>query len=157
MVLNLYKIERLKQDLSTVDKGLKLAFARNVGDSIQVNNVSLPLAGQDSTKNFSRNFGGFQRLVTVDFVLTNDGTDKSTEGANVISLKEQRDYLMKTGGVIQGIATGEQQFDVKYKLTIYEDGTTTEIIGTIEDINIQGNNNESNIFSGSLNMFEAGI
>jgi len=156
MVVNQFKIERLRADGSTVDKGLKFHSAYVTSDSIQVNNVSLPIAGQDTTKNFSRNFGGFQRLVTVNFILNDDGSDKSTDGASIITLSQQRDYLQATDGVIQGVASGENQIDVKYKLTIYENAATKTITGTIEDINIGVSGSETNLLRGSLNLFESG-
>ena len=89
-------------------------------------------------------------------MLTNDGTDKSTEGASIITLSQQRDYLLGSGGVVQGFASGESQSDVKWKLTIYEDGATKSFTGSLEDININNSNNESTVARGSLNLFEAG-
>lgn len=151
MAINEFKIENLSNA-----KGLKFHSAQSVSDSLSVNNVSLPLAGQDTTKSFIRNFGGFVRIITVNFMLTNDGTDKSTDGSNIITLSQQRDYLNASGGVIQGVGAGDKQFDVKYRLTLYEDGATKTLIGSVEDLSFNNDVNEANIVRGSINFSEGG-
>jgi len=94
----------------------------------------------------------------VEFILTNDSTDKSTTGASIITLSQQRDFLMATDGVIQGVLVSEQQFDVKYTLTIFEDGATKDFTGTVEDITLNNDiSNEANIVRGTLNLFESGL
>ena len=59
MVVNEFKLERLDSNGATT-KGIKFHWARAFSDNITVNNISVPLAGQDSSSNYSANWGGFK-------------------------------------------------------------------------------------------------
>lgn len=148
MVLNEFKIVNLSNN-----KGLKFAFATATADRITIGNVTFSIAGQESTGNYGANWGGFKRYVTINFKLTNDGTDKSTDSTSKITLRQQWDYLMGANGIIQG--NSSSQSAVRWRLTIYRDGTTDTITGLIEDIDIQWNGQEANQMSGTLTLFEA--
>ncbi len=145
-VVNQFQI--VNNDNST---GLKFHFANGVNDNITIYNLSFQLPGASASSNYSRNWGGFKRLITIDFVLTNDGTDKSTDGSSKITLSQQQDHLMET--VIQGNSTGTT--NVSYTITIYRDGATKTYTGSIEDITINWTNSEANQMGGTLNLFEA--
>jgi|SRR6056297_2584286 len=134
-------------------KGLKFLSATALTDNITINNVSIASAGQQSSQNFSRNYGGFKRLITVNFILNNDGTDKSTDASSKVTLSEQQDHLLGDDGVIQGVGVGDTQSDIKYTLTIYRDGATTDLTGNVEDISLNYGGQESNILQGSLNFY----
>lgn len=116
-------------------KGLKFHYAESFGDAITINNVSVAAPGQSASQNFIRNFGGFKRIINVDFMLFNDGTDKSTDASSKITLSQQRKHLQGDTGVIQGNSTG--QSSVTYTVSIFEDGAITEYTGGIEDINVR--------------------
>lgn len=138
---------------NVTSKGLKFFNAFVVSDNVTVNNVSIAQAGGKSTANFARNLGGFRRLLTIDFLLINDGTDQSTSGDNKVTISEQNDFLTSATGVIQ--ADGGNQFDVKYTLTVFRDGVVTDIVGSVEDLSIRGSPSEANILRGTLNLFES--
>lgn len=150
--VNQSKIENLSNN-----KGLKFHNAWIVTDNVTVNNISIANPNGDTTKNYSRNWGGFRRLITVNFLLFNDGTDKSTDTASKITLSSQRNYLTEPSGVIQGksSASGTNVSDIVYRLTVYEDGITNTYSGSIEDISISSTPDESNMLRGSINMFES--
>lgn len=131
-------------------KGLKFAWAEGFGDSITINNITIPSAGQDASQNYVANFGGFKRIIRVDFVLQNDGTDKSTDGSSKITLSQQADHLMDTGGVVQGNSTG--QYNVTYTVTIYRDGATKEYTGGVEDISVDWDSSNGILMKGSFNL-----
>ena len=99
------------------------------------------------------NFGGFKRIITVDFALFNDGTDKSTSSDSIITLRQQKEFLQET--VIQGVGSGDSQADVTYTLTIYEDSTTKTYTGGIEDISIRAEpGTEGTLLRGTLNLLQ---
>jgi hypothetical protein len=148
MVVNQFKIENLSNG-----KGLKFHSASRVGDALSIKNVDVAFGGQ-SNQNYSRNFGGFSRIISVDFRLNNDGTDKSTDASNIITLSQQEDYLMGPNGVMQGKDAGDIISDVKFRLTLYEDGATKTITGGVSEISIDGSSDDANHWLGSLNIFE---
>lgn len=146
MVVNQFQI--VNNDNST---GIKFHWADAYGDSITINNISVQQPGASASSNYSRNWGGFKRLISVDFVLFSDGsTDKSTDGSTKITLSQQQDHLMDT--VVQG--NNGTQSDVTYTVTIYRDGATKTFTGSLEDISIRASTSESNMLRGSLNLFE---
>jgi len=147
--INQSKIENLSSNL-----GLKFHNAWIVTDNVTINNISIANPTGNSTENYSRNWGGFRRLITVNFLLFNDGTDKSITSASKITLSDQRNYLNQGTGVIQSKAIASNVADVVYRLTVYEDGITNTYSGSIEDINIASTPDESNMLRGSINMFE---
>ena len=131
-------------------KGIKFMFAQGYGDNITINNVVIPAAGQSSDNNFVRNYGGFKRIIRVDFTLYNDGSDKSTDASSKVSLSEQRKHLMDSSGVIQGDSTG--QSNVTYTVTLYEDGASTTYTGGVEDITCDFAGDNAMVLSGSFNL-----
>lgn len=134
------------------NKGIKFAWANNVVDNVSINNISFNIPGGASADNFIANFGGFKRLITIDFVLQNDGTDKSIDGDNIITLSQQWDYLLDT--IIQGKSGSGAYFDVLYSLTIYRDGSPNKsYTGGIDDISLIGNPATSGtLINGSLTL-----
>ena len=151
MGVNEFKLERLNSS-NVSQKGIKFLIASGLGDNITVNNISFAQPGSTSDNNFSQNWGGFKRLISVDAILHDDGTDKSTDGSSKITLTQQHDHLMGPGGVIQvGSAV-----DFKYRTTIYMNGASKTITGSVEDISIRADTSNSNILRVTFNMFEAG-
>jgi len=131
--------------------GLKFHFARGSGQSININNISLSAPGQPATKNFARNFGGFKKIIRVDFTLFNDGTDKSTDGSNKVTLSEQEDHLMDDAGVVQGNSNG--QSSVTYTVTVFRDGASKTYNGAIEDITVDATLEDNPlVLNGSFNL-----
>lgn len=144
MVINQFKI--VNNDNS---KGLKFHYIESIQDSVTLNNISYTLAGSDSSSNYISNWGGNDRLITANFVLMNDGTDKSTDSSSIITLSQQWDYLMDQ--VVEGYST--DQSDVTHTLTIYRDGSTTTKTGIIDNINIDGNpSTAGNKITGNLTL-----
>jgi hypothetical protein len=112
----------------------------------------LSAAGQEAANNFGVNFG-YKRLISVDFVLLNDGTDKSLTSENKITLTEQWRYLMET--VVQGFTTNEQ-YKTKFELTLYTDSGTWTVSGNLEDISVRGDlSNNSNRIEGRLSLYQS--
>ena len=149
MVVNQFQIVN-----NNNSKGLKFHWARSVTDNVTVKVVKFALAGGAATSNYARNWGGFDRIVTVDFALASDGTtDKSTSSDNIVGIWDQWEFLMET--VIQGFSTSQN--DVTYTLTIYIDGGTETFNGQVEDITITGTVDEANILRGTLNFTVASI
>ena len=145
--INQSKIENL-----STNKGMKFYNAWVNTDSITVSNISLDNPEGDTTKNYNRNWGGFGSLINISFILFNDGTDKSITTDNIVTLTEQRGYLINPNNIIQGRAGGAQINQVVYRLSIYEEGSLTVFIGAIEDINIAGNEGESNMLRVTMNF-----
>ena len=145
MVVNEFKIVN-----NDSVKGLKFHWGEVVADNITINNVTIAAAGQSSTANFATNFGGFRRLITVDFTLFNDGTDKSTDLSSKITLTQQWDHLMDT--VVQGFSTA--QSNVTFTLTTFSDGASRTYNGVLEDINLNGDpRTGGNKIEGILTLF----
>src|SRR6056297_1351916 len=143
MVINEFKITN-----NSNNKTLKFHYAASVQDSISVNNVSFAIPGQSSSDNFVANFGGFKDLVTIDFILFNDGTDKSDDSSSIITLKQQRDYLKNV--IIQGKGSGDSQSDVNYTIVYYTpDGSSNET-GGIESVDINSDTKASNQYRGTI-------
>ena len=132
------------------NKGLKFHWISTVNDNLTVNNVSFSQVGSDASQNYVANLGGFKDLLTADFALYEDGTDKSTDGDNIITLKQQRDYLKNT--IIQGIGAGDSQGDVLYTLTMFISGTTEDTIGGIDGVQIRFSPQEANLLRGSITL-----
>ena len=70
-----------------------------------------------------------------------------------ITLSQQQDHLLGTDGVVQGTGGSDSQSDIKYTLTVYRDGATTDLTGNVEDISLSSNAQESNIMRGTLNFY----
>lgn len=149
MVVNQFKLVN-----NSNNKGIKFHFAEGFNDNITISNVSVQNASSTSGTNYSRNWGGFKRIINVSFVLYNDGTDKSTDGSNKITLTQQHDHLMET--IVQGTGSGDSVPDITYTATIWMDGAAKTYTGSLEDINISGRKDSANQLSGSFNIFEAG-
>jgi hypothetical protein len=130
-------------------KGIKFHYAKGVKDNITISNVTVQQTGKTASDNYARNWGGFKRIISVDFVLKNDGSDKSTAGDSIVTLNQQWDYLMDQ--VIQGNLNGAQ--NVTYTATIYIEGATKTYTGAIEDITIGENQGDSNSLAGSFNLY----
>ncbi len=144
------QVNEFKLVNDNTSKGIKFMFAQGYGDNITVNNIVIPAAGKSSDNNFVRNYGGFKRIIRVDFTLYNDGTDKSTDSSSKVSLSAQRKHLMDGDGVIQGNLTG--QSDVTYTVTLYEDGASNTYTGGIEDIACDFAGDNALALSGSFNL-----
>lgn len=159
-MVNEFKLERLNS-AGVVQQGIKFHFASGIDDSIMFNNVSMPSAGQDSNSNFAVNFG-VKRLFKIDFILANDGTDKSVTGLSVVTLTQQWKYLMgdpvtyASNSVVQGFVAN-QQYKTKFKCTIYSDGTTWTLTGNLEDINVRPLQSGGNVIEGSFTMFASAL
>lgn len=148
--VNQSKIENL-----TTNVGIKLYEAWVVNDNVTINNISIVNPTGDTSKNYSRNWGGFRRLMTIGFMLYNDGTDKSITSANKVTLSDQRNYTNGPGGVIQAKGTGDNVSAITYRITVYEDGSANTYYGSIEDISIAATSDECNRLRGTLNLFES--
>lgn len=148
--INQSKIENL-----STNKGMKFYNAWVNTDSITVSNISLDNPEGDTTKNYNRNWGGFGRLISISFILFNDGTDKSITTDDIVTLTEQRGYLNNPSNIIQGKAGGAQINQVVYRISVYEEGSLTVFIGAIEDINISADESEPNVLRGTINLSEA--
>jgi len=135
--------------------GIKFHFARNSTDSISVQNINIKQPGKSADNNYSRNWGGFDRIISVDFVLANDGSDKSTDAASKVTIASQKNYLMEN--VVQGVGGGDSVSDITYTLTLFEDGASKTYTGTIENISCKwGSDGESNFYTGSISFYQAG-
>jgi hypothetical protein len=144
------QVNQFKLVNNDTSKGIKFMFAQGYGDDITVNNIVIPATGQSSDKNFVRNYGGFKRLIRVDFSLYNDGTDKSTDSSNKVSLSAQRKHIMDSAGVIQGNSTG--QSSVTYTVTLWEDGAANTYVGGIENVNCSFAGDNAMVLTGSFNL-----
>jgi len=142
------QVDQFKIVNNNNSRGLKFHFAQGYQDNVTINNVAFAQPGQAASQNFGANFGGFNRFINVDFVLHNDGTDKSTDGASKITLSQQIDYLMDD--IIQGQSTGFS--NVRFTLTIYRDSSTKTYIGVVEDVTINGDTNDGNFVRGSIRL-----
>lgn len=138
------------------NKGIKFLTATAISDNITVNNIKFASAGAAASSNYSANWGGFQRLISVTATLHSDGTtDKSTDASSKVSLIEQKQHLMNATGVIQGTGGSDSQSDVKWTVTLYISGTSETIVGTIEDFTVSGDPSASTILTCTFNLFEA--
>ena len=54
-------------------KGLKCEWGGDVQDGMESLTIAFPKAGDTSDNNFFTNLGGFKRMVTFNFRLTDDG------------------------------------------------------------------------------------
>lgn len=136
-------------------KGLKFHWANSVSTNISVNNITLDFAGGASSSNIVTNLGGFKRLRVVEFVLYNDGTDKSTTGDNIITLADQRDYLLDT--IIEGKAVADSYSEVTFTLTTFADGTTHTITGGIDSIGLDERPSDSGVtIVGTITIIRGG-
>ena len=132
-------------------KGIKFHYITSYNDSVVVNNISFLQAGSNAASNFIANFGGFRRIIGVEFVLFDDGTDKSTSAESIVTLTQQRDFLMES--VLQGTGGGDSQSDVTYTLTIFENGITKTFTGGVEDMSLNASpGTAGNRLFGTLNL-----
>ena len=76
--VNQFKIENLSNS-----KGLIFHSAQAVGDNVTLQNATFSVGGASSQQNFGRNFGGFKRLISINFELRDDGPD------DVVGLKSR--------------------------------------------------------------------
>lgn len=137
-------------------KGIKFLTATAVSDNITINNIKFATPGAAASSNYSANWGGFQRLISVTATLHSDGvTDKSTDASSKITLIQQKQHLMNSGGVIQGTGGSDAQSDVRWTVTLYMSGTTETITGTIEDFTINGDTGSATTLTCTFNLFEA--
>ena len=148
--INKSKIENLSSN-----KGLIFYNAFITTDNVTINYISIANPTGDSSKNYSRNWGGFKRLISINLILFDDGTDKSISGDNIIKLSEQRNYLNQPDGVIQSKSPTDNISDIFYRVTVYEDGVEKVYIGSIEDINVDSSPDNTNQLKGMLQMFES--
>ena len=148
-------VNQSKIDNLSTNEGLKFHNAWIGTDNVTVNNISVTNPTGDSSQNYSRNWGGFRRLLTINFLLFDDGSDKSTTAQSKITLSEQRNYLNQPSGIIQKKTGGANISEITYRITIYEDGATNTYFGSIEDVTIASQPNEANMLKGSLNLFES--
>jgi len=129
-------------------RGLKFHYANTISDSISIANIAVTAPGQTADNNYISNFGGFKRLISVEFVLMNDGSDKSTDTSSKVTLKDQWTHLMDN--VIQGNSTG--QTNVTYTVTAYTADGNQTFTGGIEEISITGASADGLRLSGTLTL-----
>jgi len=149
MAVNQFKLVN-----NSSNKGIKFHYAEGFGDNITISNVSVQNPSQSASNNYARNWGGFKRILSVQFVLANDGTDKSTDGSSKVTLTAQHDHVMDT--IIQVPGAGDSVSDITYTMTVWMDGAAKTYTGALEDISINGSNANGNQLAGSFNLFEAG-
>ena len=129
---------------------LKLYKNSVVSDNITLNSVNLPSPTKSASNNIVSNLGGFSRLITVNFILINDGTDRSTTSDSKITLDEQWDYLMEN--IIQEAGTGNKQREISYSITYSRFSSTKTIIGIVENISITPNEDSPTLLNGSITI-----
>lgn len=139
---------RLTND--NTSKGIKFHWGGNVTDVISLNSVTIPIPGETSENNVVTNIGGLKRLITFDFRLVNDGTDKSTSSDSKITLQDQWDFLMDT--VVEGSTAGEQH-KVSYTIQIYRNGVTKTFTGILQQVQVNPSDG-SPFIEGSLTLEE---
>lgn len=145
-VINQFKLKN-----NSNNKEIKFHWAESVNTNITINNVTLDAAGQTSDNNYVSNFGGFKRLKIVDFALFNDGSDKSTDASSIVTLTQQKDFLLDE--VVEGTAIGDSVSDITYTLTTYSDGTTSTITGGIDNISVdEAPSNAGTIIRGTVTL-----
>lgn len=132
------------------NKLLKFYNSSRVSDNITINNIFFSLPENTVDSNFGGNFGGFNNLISVDFMLFNDGTDKSGDASSIITLKQQKEYLKNT--IIQGKGSGTYS-DVKFELSIWTSDGNDVYTGIMEDITLaQDAGREANVIRGTLTL-----
>lgn len=149
--INQFKLERLNSAGTSV-KGIKFHFGSTNSDNITFNNISFAQPNASADNNYISNLGGFKRLVSIDFALFNDGTDKSTDSSSKVTLTQQISNLMASDGILQGKASGESLSDVTFRLTVYEDGASLTYNGVLEDFTLDKSSSNGNIVRGSLTL-----
>lgn len=147
MVIGQYRLTN-----NSNSKGIKFHYARGVNQSVTIQNIKIKSPGNPASSNYAANWGGFDRIISVEFVLRNDGTDKSTNGSSKVTLSQQEDFLLDE--IIQG--DNGVQSNVSYTLRIYRDGAAKTYTGVVEDISLNSDiSGDSTQITGTLNFYEA--
>lgn len=149
MAINEFKLKNLSNS-----KEISFHWGKSVRDNITVNNISINKPGASADNNFSANFGGFKRLISVDFALYNDGTDKSSDGSSIITLSQQIDFIQET--ILQGVGGSDSIQDVSFQITVYRDATAKTYTGVIESLDLNADPEQAGtIIFGSLTLQQA--
>jgi hypothetical protein len=124
------------RNASTTYNGIYFHYAESFNDNIMYNNISMAQPGAATTSNFGVLLGGMKRMITINFVLRDDGSIKgfsSYQTPSVTNLKEQWLWLMQT--VCQ--PTGSAQFNSKFVIGVYVNGAVTSFSGLLESIDLK--------------------
>jgi hypothetical protein len=135
------------------DEEIKFYHGYGVTETISINAITFGVPGQRVENNIAMNLGGFNKIITFNFILKSDGsTNVSTKsGRSIVTLKEQWNYIMEfwanpgtdtIPGIIQNPGIGESTAGIIYALTIYYKdsdgiGYAKSYRGMIEDIAIE--------------------
>ncbi|NCD07796.1 MAG: hypothetical protein EOL97_16930 [Spirochaetia bacterium] len=148
------------------NKGKSILFysANSVSENITINSISYSMPGQTSDKNISLNLGGFTKLISLNFILKDRGTDVSN-GDNIITTKQQWDYIvgdeeLNMDGLIQDTSISGNTTDLEYEIRIWfesSDGSSQYkyYTGTLEDVSIEPVEGET-FLRGRLTLRQAG-
>jgi hypothetical protein len=154
--------DQFKVENDKANMGIKFDWGGNVTDAITSNSVSFSSPGKDSTQNISTNFG-FKRLITFDFRITNNGSDRGyvIGGAarpSTTTLKAQWDFLMDEviEATVDDLGAAINVKDSKYKVFLYIAGTPQNFEGMIENITINPSDG-SPFLEGSLTLIVGGV
>lgn len=145
-------------------KSILFHSASGVTENVTINSISFAIPGQTSDQNISLNLGGFTKLTSLNFKLVDNGTDVS-EGDNIVTLKEQWDYIMGDetsgeDGLVQDSSGSGNTTNLLYTLRVWftnKDGSSQYkyYTGTLEDISIEPVEGES-FLRGRLTLRQAG-
>jgi len=128
-------------------KSILLYSVTGLSENLTVNNISYSMPGKTAEKgNINMNLGGFTKLLSFNFILKDGGFDVA-DGDNIITLKQQWDYIMGDGlsattGMVQDTGSTNKTTDLQFTIRIYfenSDGTDQfkYYTGALEDISIE--------------------
>lgn len=145
MTLNTSKLINAK-----TSKEITFHKVSSITDNINIAAFSFASPGSSADNNIVSNLGGFNRLVSFDFELVNDGTDRSG-GDTITTIDEQWDYIMDT--IVQAPGAGNKVSQITYNVVVQRYSGTKTYTGMLEDIEISPREGDPNkILRGRLTL-----
>lgn len=158
-ILNKGAIEKIAKSQNHV--GIKFYHVTMISDDINLNSFSFTNPTGSSSNNINMLLGGFTRIITINFLLKDDGTDKRTNTSihsPRITLNEQWKYI--TDNVVQNkdASSQDKNYNIYWQLTLPAyNGELMVYNGMIESISLNPFQDKSPILLSGRLSFKIGI